>query len=64
MRKDTDEFSQLTEPVPCREYTLPRDEKSTDTKGGIQGNTNIGPVMEVTTSYLQGKHGVESELNL
>ena len=22
-------------------------------------NTKIGPVLEVTTSYLQGKHGVE-----
>ena len=28
-------------------------------KVGIQGNTKIGPVLEVTTSYLQGKHGVE-----
>ena len=28
-------------------------------KGWIQGNTKIGPVLEVTTSYLQGKHGVE-----
>ena len=25
MRKDTDEFLQTTEPVTCREYTLPRD---------------------------------------
>ena len=25
----------------------------------IQGNTKIGPVLEVTTSYLHGKHGVE-----
>ena len=33
MTKHTDEFSQFTEPVPCREYTLPRDEKSTDPKG-------------------------------
>ena len=24
-----------------------------------RGNTKIGPVLEVTTSYLQGKHGVE-----
>ena len=30
MRKDTDEFLQTTEPVTCREYTLPRDAKSTD----------------------------------
>ena len=26
MTKDTDEFSQFTEPVTCREYTLSRDE--------------------------------------
>ena len=26
MTKDTEEFSQLTEPVACREHTLPRDE--------------------------------------
>ena len=43
----------------CRGYTLPRDEKSSDPKGWIPGNTNIGPVLEVTTSYLQGKDGVE-----
>ena len=43
----------------CREYTLNRDEKSTDPKGWIRGNTKIGPVLEVTTSYLQGKYGVE-----
>ena len=33
MTKHIDEFSQLTEPVTCREYTLPRDEKSSDPKG-------------------------------
>ena len=38
---------------------LPRDEKSSDPKCWIQGNTKIGPVLEVTTSYQQGKHGVE-----
>ena len=43
----------------CREYTLPRDDKSNDPKGWIRGNTKIGPVLEVTTSYLQGKCGVE-----
>ena len=59
MTKDTDEFSQFTEPVTCREYTMPRDENSTDPKGWIRGNTTIGPVFEVTTSYLQGKYGVE-----
>ena len=59
MTKYTDEFLQFTAPVTCREYTLPRDEKSTDPKGWIRGNTKIGPVLEVTTSYLQGKYGVE-----
>ena len=59
MTKHTDEVLQFTEPVTCREYTLPRDEKSTDLKGWIRGNTKIGPVLEVTTSYLQGKFGVE-----
>ena len=49
MTKYTDEFLQFAEPVTCREYTSPRDEKSTDPKGGIQGNTKIGPVLEVTT---------------
>ena len=57
--KHTDEFSQFTEPVACREYILPRDEKPTDPKGWIRGNTKIGPVLEVTTSYLQGKYGGE-----
>ena len=55
MTKHTDEFLQFAEPMICREYTLPRDEKSIDPKGWIQGNTNIGPILEVTTSYLQGK---------
>ena len=59
MTKHTDEFLQFTEPVTCLEYTLPQDEKSTDPKGWIRGNTKIGPVLEVTTSYLQGEYGVE-----
>ena len=41
------------------EYTLPRDEKPSDPKGWIRGNTKIGPVLEVTTSYLKSKYGVE-----
>ena len=59
MTKHTEEFSLFTESVACREYTLPRDEKLFDPKGRIRGNTKIGPVLEVTTSYLQGKFGVE-----
>ena len=59
MTKHTDEFLQFAEPATCREYKLPRDDKSTDPKGWIRGNTKIEPVLEVTTSYLQGKYGVE-----
>ena len=59
LTKDTEEFSQFTETMTCRECTVPKDEKSSDPKGWIRGNTKIGPVLEVTTSYLQGKHGVE-----
>ena len=62
MTKHTDDFLQLAEPVTCRECTLPRDDKSTDPKGWIQGNIKIGPVLEVTTSHLPGKHGVEIRL--
>ena len=59
MTKDTEEFSQFTDSVACREYTLSRDEKSSEPKGWIRGNTKIGPVLEVTTCCLQGKFGVD-----
>ena len=49
----------VPESVECREYTSPRDEQSSDPKGWIRGNTKIGPVLEVTTSYLLGENGVE-----
>ena len=59
MTKDTAEFSQFTDAVACREYTLPRDEGASQPKGWIQGNTKIGPVLEVAIRYLHGKYGVE-----
>ena len=33
MTRHTDEFLHFAEPVTCREYNLPRDDKSTDPKG-------------------------------
>ena len=47
MTKDTGEqfFARA-----CREYTLPRSDGSSQPKGWIQGNTTIGPVLEITTS--------------
>ena len=58
MTKDTAEFSQFRA-VACREYTLPRDEGASQPKGWIQGNTKIGPVLEVATCCLHDKYGVE-----
>ena len=58
MTKDTADLSQF-HAMACREYTLPRDEEASQPKGWIQGSTKIGPVLEVATSYLHGKHGVE-----
>ena len=58
MTKDTGDFTQF-HAVACREYTLPREDGSSQPRGSIQGNTKIGPVLEVTTSCLHGKHGVE-----
>ena len=39
--------------------TLFRSDESSQPKGWIQGNTRIGPVLEITTSYLYGRHGIE-----
>ena len=58
MTKDTGDFRQF-HTVACRECALPRDEGSSQPRGWIQGNTRIGPVLEITTSYLYGKYGIE-----
>ena len=58
MTKDTADLSQF-HAVACRQYTLPREELASQLKRWIQGNTKIGPVSEVATSYLQSKYGVE-----
>ena len=61
MRKDTGDLSQF-HAVACREYTLPREEGASQPRVWIQGNTKIGQVLEVTTSCLHGKHGVEKRI--
>ena len=43
MTKDTEEVSQFTDAVACREYTLPRDEDTSEPKCWIRENTKIGP---------------------
>ena len=64
MTKDTEEFSQFTEPVACREYTLPRDEKSSDLKGWIRGNTKIGPCWKLQPPTCKVNMEWTLELNL
>ena len=52
MTKHTDEFSKFAEPVACREYTSPRDDKLSEPKGWIQGNQNssrIGSYNQLST---------------
>ena len=58
MTKDSGDFRQFRS-VACREYTLPRDDPASQPKGWIQGNMRIGLVLEVTTSFQYGKHGIE-----
>ena len=64
MTKDTEEFSQFTESVACREYTLPRGEKLSDPKGWIRENTKIGPVLEVTHNPCTYQVNMEWKLEL
>ena len=61
MTKDTGDLTQFNT-VACREYTLPREDEASQPKGWIQGNTKIGPVLEVATSYFHGKYGSDQNL--
>ena len=56
--KDTSDFRQFNS-VACLEYTLPRDDPTSQPKGWIQENMRIGLVLEVTTSFQHFKYGIE-----
>ena len=58
MTKDAGDFRQFRS-VAYREYTLLRDDPASQPKGWIQGNMRVGLVLEVTTSFQYGKHGIE-----
>ena len=49
----------LLRTVACLEYTLLRDDPASEPKGWIQGNTRIGPILEVTTGFQHFKYGIE-----
>ena len=59
--KETGNLRQVRS-VACREYTLPRNDPASEAKGWIQGNTRIGPVLEVTTSSRHFKYGIENRI--
>ena len=48
----TRNVSEFVHAVACHEYTHPRDDPACKPKGWIQGNTRIGPILEVTTSFF------------
>ena len=56
--KDTGSLRQFRS-VACREYTLHRDDESSQPRGWIQGNMRIRLVLEVTTSFQHFKYGIE-----
>ena len=58
MTRNAGDFKQFRS-VDCREYTLPLDDPASQPKGWILVDMRIGLVLEVTTSYMYGKHGIE-----
>ena len=65
MRKDTEEFSQFADSVACREYTLPRDEDSSEPKGWIRGSTQkLGPYWKSQPATYKVNMEWKLELNL
>ena len=55
--------SEFQHTIACREYTLLRDDKASQPKRWIRGNTRIGPILEVTTSFQHFKYGIEVRLS-
>ena len=57
MTKDTAEFSQFTDAVACRKYTLPRDEETSQPKGWIRGKNfhNLQMQWPVVSTLCQEK---------
>ena len=66
MTKHIDEFSQFTEPVACREYTLPRAEKSSDPIGkvGFEGTPKLDPCEKSQPATCKVNVEWKLELNL
>ena len=64
MTKDTEEFSQFTDSVACREYTLPKDENHLTRKVGYEGILKLGPYWKSQPVTYKVNLEWKSELNL
>ena len=65
MTKHSDEFLQFAEPVTCREYTLPRDEKNQLTlKVGFEGTPKLDPCWKLQLVAYKVNMEWKSELSL
>ena len=64
MTKDTEGFSQFTESVACREYTLPRDDKQLTRKVGFKGTPKLDPYWKSQPVTYKVNTEWKSEWNL
>ena len=46
----------------CREYTMPRDQEGTRTKGWIQSNVRFGPVSDIKVCNHYGRYSIEVQV--
>ena len=64
MTKDTEQFSQFTDSVACFEYTLPRDEDTSEPKSWIRGETpKLGPYWKLQPVAYKANMEWKSELS-
>ena len=64
MTKGTEEFSQFTESVACREYTLRRDEVHLNLKVGSDGTPRLDPYWKLQPVAYKFNIEWKSELSL
>ena len=64
MTKDTEEFSQFTELVTCREYTLPRKENHLTRMVGFEGTPRLDPYWKSQPVTCKVNTEWKSQLNL
>ena len=62
MTKDTAKCSQFTDAVACREYTLPRNEDTSEPKGWIKGTPKLGSSWKLQPLTCKVNMELRSEL--